>query len=235
VLAALLAITGIRPSKGNALKITQLKLATSNPGKLREYRRLAPDSPISVELMAEFANISPFEESAPTFAEIGAGKALYYSRFTDGVVLAEDSGLVVPALGGAPGVRSARYGGERLTDEDRVQLVLEQMKGKTGSDRRARFVCVTALACEGRPLAVVSDFVEGVLTTEPRGSGGFGYDPIFFVAELGCTTAEASAEDKDRVSHRGKAFRKIISVIQGSNFPCFDNGEGQQLRDARVL
>jgi XTP/dITP diphosphohydrolase len=202
------------------LKIQELKLATSNPGKLREYLRLAPESPISLELMPQFAEVTPFDESAPTFAENGAGKALYYSRFATGVVLAEDSGLVVPALGGAPGVRSARYGGEKATDENRVLLVLEQMKGKSGHQRTARFVCVTALACAGQPFAVVSDFVEGVLTEEPRGSGGFGYDPIFFSPELGRTTAEATPEQKDRISHRGKAFRKILRVISEGEFPA---------------
>jgi XTP/dITP diphosphohydrolase len=202
------------------LKIQKLKLATSNPGKLREYLRLAPESPISLELMPQFAEVTPFDESAPTFAENGAGKALYYSRFATGVVLAEDSGLVVPALGGAPGVRSARYGDEKATDENRVRLVLEQMKGKSGHQRTARFVCVTALACAGQPFAVVSDFVEGVLTEEPRGSGGFGYDPIFFSPELGRTTAEATPEQKDRISHRGKAFRKILRVISGGEFPA---------------
>jgi XTP/dITP diphosphohydrolase len=201
------------------LKIRELKLATSNPGKLREYLRLAPDSPVALELMAGFAELTPFDETAPTFAENGLGKAIYYSRFCNDVVLAEDSGLVVPALGGAPGVRSARYGGENATDHDRLQLVLQHMKGKSGDERTARFVCVTALARAGQPLAVVSDFVEGVLTEAPQGSDGFGYDPIFFSPELGRTTAEASAEEKDRISHRGKAFRKLIGIIRDGEFP----------------
>ena len=209
------------------MKIRELKLATSNPGKLSEYLRLAPDSPVELELMPGFAELTLFEESAPTFAENGAAKAIYYSRFCDDVVLAEDSGLVVPALGGAPGVRSARYGGENATDEDRVQLVLQQMKGKSGDQRGARFVCVTALACAGRPLAVVSDFVEGLLAEEPYGSAGFGYDPIFFSPELGKTTGEASAEEKDRISHRSKAFRKLISIIREGEFPPLRGPEGQ--------
>jgi XTP/dITP diphosphohydrolase len=200
------------------LKIRELKLATSNPGKLREYLRLAPNSPVALQWMSGFAEITPFDESAPTFAENGAGKAIYYSRFCAGVVLAEDSGLVVPALGGAPGVRSARYGGENASDEDRVRLVLQQMKGKSGQERAARFTCVTALAYAGSPLLIVSDFVEGVLTEEPRGTGGFGYDPIFFATELGRTTAEATGEDKDRISHRGKAFRKLIQMISEGDF-----------------
>ena len=197
------------------MNIHRVLLATSNAGKLREYRRLAPDSAIALELLANFAELPAFEESAPTFAENAAGKALHYSRFSEGVILAEDSGLVVPALGGAPGVRSARYAGENASDADRVRKLLSEMSGKAGADREARFVCVAALAQKGRAIAVVSDSVRGLVAEEPRGAGGFGYDPLFLVPELARTFAEAGDDEKDRLSHRGKAFRKLLEIIGG--------------------
>ena len=158
----------------------------------------------------------PFDESAPTFAENAAGKALHYSRLTDELVLADDSGLVVPALGGAPGVHSARYAGAGATDSDRIRKLLDEMRGKQGDARAARFVCVLAVAKRGRVLAVVSDFVPGVLLESPRGTGGFGYDPIFFVPELNQTFAELSYEEKNRLSHRGKAFRRLLEAFSAS-------------------
>jgi XTP/dITP diphosphohydrolase len=198
------------------MKIDHLKLATSNRGKLLEYQRLAPGSRIELEMLPGFSEFPEFEETSPTFAENAAGKALHYSRFTDDAVLADDSGLVVHVLDGRPGVLSARYGGPGATDADRNVKLLGEMAGKT--DRSARFVCVTVLAQKGHAIAVVSDFVEGAITTEPRGAVGFGYDPVFFVPELGTTFAEASAADKDRLSHRGKAWRKLPDFLEGDGF-----------------
>lgn len=189
-------------------------MATSNVGKLREYRRMAPASLLTLELMPGFAELPAFDEAAPTFAENAAGKALHYSQFTDDVVLADDSGLVVRALDGAPGVRSARYAGENASDADRIQKLLVSLADKPGAGRDARFVCVTALAQKGRALAVVSDFAQGEIGHEPRGASGFGYDPIFVVAELRKTLAEATDGEKDRLSHRGKAFRKVLALIE---------------------
>jgi XTP/dITP diphosphohydrolase len=188
-------------------------LASSNPGKLREYRRMAAGSGVEIDLLPDFDRCAEFEESAPTFAENSVGKALHYSQFTPEMVLADDSGLAVSALGGAPGVYSARYAGPGATDADRVRKLLGELKGKEGSERAARFVCVTSLARQGRALAVTSDSVEGTITFEPRGSDGFGYDPVFFSPELGHTFAEATQEEKDRYSHRGKAFRKVLQFI----------------------
>ena len=187
----------------------KLLLASSNPGKLREYRELAGESGIELAGLANLAEIEEFEETAPTFAENAAGKAQYYSRFTGACVLADDSGLVVPALGGAPGVLSARYAGVNATDEDRIHKLLREMKNKKGDERRAKFVCVTALAKQGRLLAVTSDFAQGVLTEAPRGANGFGYDPIFLFPELGRTYAELPNREKNLYSHRGKAFRSM--------------------------
>jgi non-canonical purine NTP pyrophosphatase (RdgB/HAM1 family) len=190
-----------------------LFLATSNPGKLREYRIMTGATGIELLLIPEFEKLPQFEESAPTFAENAAGKAIHYSRFVEGTVLADDSGLVVPALGGRPGIHSARYAGPGASDEDRVLKLLREMEGKEGEERRARFVCVSAVAKNARALAVVSDFVEGILTKEPRGKVGFGYDPIFFFEELGKTYAETTRGEKNRFSHRGKAFRKIVKLL----------------------
>src|ERR1700689_1055467 len=154
-------------------------LASSNPGKLREYRELAGDATLELELLPNFGNIPVFEETAPSFAENSAGKALYYSKFADEIVLADDSGLVVPVLGGAPGVLSARYAGPNATSAERATKLLGEMAGEKGQDRRARFVCVIAIARQGRALAVVSGAAEGLIADEPRGVHGFGYDPIF--------------------------------------------------------
>jgi len=208
-----------RASAGDGRFPLHIFLASSNPGKLREYRQLAQGSPLELDLLPNFREIPQFEESAPTFAENAAGKAIHYSRFTDELVLAEDSGLVVPALGGAPGVYSARYAGPDATDADCVRKLLLAMEGKAGAERRARFVCITVLARQGRVLAVTSDFVEGLITERPRGEGGFGYDPVFLLPDLGRTTAEASEEEKNRLSHRGKAFRKMKDLLTDKNSP----------------
>jgi XTP/dITP diphosphohydrolase len=215
-----------KPSSGVPARVT-LFVASSNPGKLREYRDLALGdiaNTVEIDLLPNFGESPPFDESAPTFAENAAGKALHYSRFVPGIVLGDDSGLVVPALGGAPGVHSARYAGPNATDEDRYRKLLRAMEGKEGSERCARFVCVVAIAKHGRVLTVVSDCARGVLTKEPRGSDGFGYDPIFFFEELRRTYAELSCEEKNRYSHRGKAFRKLLEFLLAPGWPHPDPG-----------
>jgi len=196
-------------------------LATSNPGKLREYSVLADEFGIELALLPDFQKIPSFEESAPTFAENAAGKSLHYSKYAPGIVLADDSGLVVPALGGAPGVHSARYAGPSATDGDRVRKLLREMEAMEGESRRARFVCVTALAQQGRAIAVVSDFAQGTITKEPRGMDGFGYDPVFFFEQLGRTYAEITREEKNKYSHRGKAFRKALEILAAQNSGTF--------------
>jgi len=191
----------------------RLFLASSNAGKLREYVELARGSGVAIELLPRFGEFPSFEESAPTFAENSVGKALHYSRFADEAVLADDSGLEVPVLDGAPGVFSARYAGPGASDADRVQKLLREMRGKEGAERRARFVCVTAVARAGRAIAVVSDLARGVITEEPRGDGGFGYDPIFLFEQLGRTYAELTPAEKNAYSHRGKSFSKLLYML----------------------
>jgi XTP/dITP diphosphohydrolase len=193
----------------------QVFLASSNPGKLREYRVLSGDSPVELALLPNFTEVPLFEETALTFAENSAGKALHYSRFATGTVLADDSGLVDPALGGAPGVYSARYAGPGASDSDRVQKLLREMSALSGDDRKARFVCVTTLAQNGRAVAVLSDSAQGVIAKAPQGSGGFGYDPVFFFPQLGRTYAEITRAEKNQYSHRGRAFRKAIAFLEG--------------------
>lgn len=191
-----------------------LLIATSNAGKLREYRCLAGhDSGVALDCLPDFASLPPFDESAHTFAENAAGKALHYSRYTSELLLAEDSGLVVPVLDGAPGPRSARYGGVGLTDAERVQLLLEALAALPHAGRTARFVAVIALARQGQPVAIFSDFVEGVIAAEPCGSNGFGYDPVFFFPSLQATFAELPPDRKNEHSHRARAFRKVLAFF----------------------
>jgi len=196
----------------------KIQLASSNPGKLREYRELAVGSAFEIELLPAISELPPFDESAPTFAENALGKALHFSRYTNEVVLADDSGVVVPALGGEPGVRSARYAGPNATDADNVQKLLREMADKEADARRARFVCVIAIARQGRALVIASDFVDGSITNEPRGRNGFGYDPVFYFSDIGRTSAEISSQEKNRRSHRGKVFCKVREYLAPMNF-----------------
>jgi XTP/dITP diphosphohydrolase len=195
----------------------KLFLASSNPGKLAEYRELArasaPSVVIDLALLPDFDALPPFEENAPTFAENATGKALHYSRHGHGLVFADDSGLVVPALGGAPGVHSARYAGPQATNSQRIEKLLSEIRDKKGSARAAHFVCAIALAERGRAMAIVTDRVDGEILEAPRGSGGFGYDPVFYFPALEKTFAELPAEEKNQRSHRGKAFRRLLAAL----------------------
>ena len=190
-------------------------MASSNPGKLREYRAMAESAGARVELdfLPNLDSLPEFEEIWPTFAENAAGKALHYGRHAKGIVIADDSGLVVPALGGAPGVHSARYAGPGASDADRIRKLLGEMRGKTGDQRKARFVCVVAAVEDGNMRGLFSASAEGILLDEPRGTAGFGYDPIFFFPELGKTYAEISRAEKNLHSHRGKAFHKALEFL----------------------
>jgi XTP/dITP diphosphohydrolase len=192
----------------------ELVLASGNPGKLREYRVLAAGSRVNLDLLPGFASLVEFPEDAPTFAENAAGKALYYSKHSDEMVFADDSGLVVPALGGAPGVLSARYAGPGATDAQRNQKLLKELQGRSGVERAAYFVCVIAVACRGQCLAVVSGKVDGEILDAPRGEGGFGYDPVFYFPELQKSFAELNPEEKNQYSHRGRAFHRLLEILQ---------------------
>jgi XTP/dITP diphosphohydrolase len=195
----------------------KLFLASSNPGKLKEYRVLAEDAalstPFELALLPEFEALPAFTEDAATFAENAAGKALHYSRFREGMIFADDSGLVVPSLGGAPGVHSARYAGAGATNSQRIEKLLREMHDKHGEERAAHFICAIAVAQKGRALAVVTDRVDGEILQAPRGVRGFGYDPVFYFPALKKTFAELSVEEKNQHSHRGKAFRRLLAAL----------------------
>jgi XTP/dITP diphosphohydrolase len=192
----------------------KLIVASGNPGKLREYRVLSTGHALDLDLLPGFANIPEFPEDAPTFAENSVGKALYYSKHSDEMVFADDSGLVVPALEGAPGVLSARYAGPGASSEQRNTKLLAALSGKARAERAAFFVCVIALAHRGRCLAVVSAEVDGEILETPSGSGGFGYDPVFYFPPLAKSLAELTPEEKNQHSHRGKAFRRLMQVLE---------------------
>ncbi len=196
----------------------KLLFASSNRGKLEEFRALAAGSGVTVDALPEFQSLAAFDESAPTIAENAAGKAIHYSRGAAGLIFADDSGLVVPGLGGTPGVHSSRYAGPEGNAAKNIEKLLRALAGRSGEERRARFVCVLALARGGRMLAVVSASVEGVILEAPRGTGGFGYDPVFLYEPLGKTFAEIPREEKNRLSHRGRAFGKLFSFLE--TFPA---------------
>jgi XTP/dITP diphosphohydrolase len=188
--------------------------ATSNPGKLREFELAAPD----FELRQLPRPVPPPEEHGATFEENAISKAEYYGRFADGYHLfADDSGLEVDALGGAPGVHSARYASSHLNapaaDADNNALLLRQLHGIT--DRTARFVCVIALVKDGKLVNIFRGAVEGRIIDAPRGSGGFGYDPLFYYPPFGCTFGEAFIGDKMLVSHRAQALDAMFTFLRG--------------------
>ena len=196
-------------------KVIRLTVASSNEGKLREYRALAAFAGASIDigLVPNFGALQKFDEAADTFGENAVGKAVHYGAFCSGIVLADDSGLVVPSLGGAPGVHSARYAGPDASDADRMRKLAKAMRGKEGEERRAQFVCVVALVERGEVRGVFSALAEGEVLDAPRGNDGFGYDPIFYSPVLGKTFAEISREEKNQHSHRGKAFRKTLDFL----------------------
>jgi XTP/dITP diphosphohydrolase len=194
----------------------KLYLASGNPGKLRESRALADaaHSSLELDLLPEYTALPEFPETAETFAENAAGKALYYSRACPHIVFSDDSGLVVPALGGEPGVHSARYAGVGASNDKKIAKLLAALRGKHGAERSAHFVCVIAVAQFGRAIAVVSGKVDGEILEAPRGSGGFGYDPVFYFPALGKSFAELPAHEKNTCSHRGNAFRRLIEALE---------------------
>ena len=193
--------------------------ATSNPGKLREFQLAAPD--FDIRKLPQ--SVPPPEETAETFEENAMEKAVYYGQFAEGYLFADDSGLEVDALNGAPGVQSARYAGETATDEDNNALLLKNLSGVT--NRTARFVCVIALVKGGQPVKTFRGSVEGRILAEARGTGGFGYDPLFFHAPFGCTFGEAPIGDKMLVSHRAQALSAMFSFLR-------DNAATSEIRSS---
>ena len=185
-----------------------LLLASTNAGKMREFRRVLPG--VQVLTPHDRGLTFRYEERGATFIDNALGKARHLFAKTGVATVADDSGLVVPALDGAPGVRSARYGGD-ITQERRNLLLLDALAG--ASDRSARFVCCLAVVLAEHRLLVVQETVEGSVISAPRGAGGFGYDPIFRPRGAGETFAEMDDDAKDAISHRGRALRRMRRVL----------------------
>jgi XTP/dITP diphosphohydrolase len=189
-------------------------LATTNPNKLREIRSILGDVPCELVAVDAYPPIAAPDETGRTFEENARLKARYYAAATGAMVVAEDSGLEIDALGGAPGVESARYGGADATYPEKFALIYDALRAKGQKTSRARFVCALALASADAVLFETRGVVEGQIAPAPRGGGGFGYDPIFFYPPYACTLAEASTEQKSAVSHRGQAFRELRQYLK---------------------
>jgi XTP/dITP diphosphohydrolase len=189
--------------------VNRVYCATSNQGKLREFRVLARG--LDIEPLPELASIVAPEETGTTFAENAILKAEYYGRYAPGMLFAEDSGIEVDALSGAPGVFSARFAGEGASDEDNNRLLLERMLQV--ADRRAKYVSVIALADCGKLVQTFRGEVEGRILTAPKGVNGFGYDPLFLYEPRGLTFGEMPAEEKTTITHRARAFAKLLEYV----------------------
>jgi XTP/dITP diphosphohydrolase len=187
-------------------------LCSSNGGKLKELSLASQGSGLEVLSLPRLREISPPDETGETFEDNASQKALYYSHFTSELVVADDSGLEVDALGGRPGVRSARFAGPNATDTDNNALLSELMKGK--ELRTARFVCVVVAAKAGEHVFTGRGEVEGTLLRQPQGETGFGYDPMFFYPPLKRSFAELTAQEKLAVSHRGKAMAELLRFLK---------------------
>jgi XTP/dITP diphosphohydrolase len=192
----------------------QILLATGNQGKIREIMEILDGLPAVIRRLSEFPDLPEAVESGSTFEQNAVLKATHYARLTGLATLAEDSGIEIDALDGAPGVYSARFAGEHGDDQANNAKVLELLGGVPEQRRTGRFRCVAVLTCGDRVVARAEGTVEGRILKSPRGEGGFGYDPLFYVPEMGCTTAELDREQKNRISHRGKALREIRPQIE---------------------
>lgn len=191
--------------------------ATGNPGKLREFQLAGEVLEIDIEPLAGLKNIPAPEEHGATFEENARLKAIYYSGFAPGPLFADDSGLEVDALGGAPGVYSARYAGPNASDDANNELLLERLGGNP--QRRGRFVCVIALAEKGQVKQTFRGEVEGEILRSARGPGGFGYDPLFYYPPFGCSFGEVEGPEKFAVSHRGNALRALLNYLKATSYP----------------
>jgi XTP/dITP diphosphohydrolase len=198
---------------------THVLIATSNQGKLRDFAGAARSHGVEVRCIPAFSTIPPPIEDGSTFEENARKKAQYYSRFVPGkMVLADDSGLVVDALNGAPGVHSARYAADQphladanTDDEENNARVLRELKDVPHDKRSGRFVCVIAAARDEKTLGTFCGIAEGIILDRLQGTGGFGYDPLFYFPPIEKTFAQLSPEEKARYSHRGAAFREFLS------------------------
>jgi len=193
--------------------VIRLLIATTNPNKVREIRQLLAGAGVEIVTLADWPGLPAPDETGATFEDNARAKALYYGAATGELTVAEDSGLSIDRLDGAPGVESARFGGVDLSYPEKFVLIDDALRVKGDRESGARFVCALALVRDGGVLFETRGTIEGRITPEPRGTGGFGYDPIFFYPPYGCTLAEAG-DAKGAVSHRGEAFRKLKAFLQ---------------------
>lgn len=192
----------------------QLLIASNNPGKAAEYRVLLADAGWEVVTPRDVGLRLEVEEPGADYAENARIKAIAFAKASGLVALADDSGIEVDALGGAPGPLSARFGGEDASDEQRVALLLERLAGVPPEKRSARFRCLIAVARPEGEVTLVEGRCEGRIAEAPRGEGGFGYDPVFLLPERGLTMAELPPQEKNAVSHRGRAARRARTVLE---------------------
>ena len=196
------------------MKVERILVATTNGGKEREIRAMLVGLGVEVVGLATFPWVPEHEETGETFAENAAGKAIFYHRITGLPTLGDDSGLMVDLLDGGPGVHSARFVGPGGTDAGRIRGLLAAMRRAGGTPRTARFVCRLAFAAGGRIALAVEGVCEGEIAKSPRGTHGFGFDPVFFVPGLGKTFAELLPEEKNAVSHRARALAAFKEQLQ---------------------
>lgn len=189
-------------------------IATTNAGKLREVRQVLGDLPVELRSLSDWLPLPEPVEDGETFEANAELKARHYARLTGAWSLADDSGLEVHALGGAPGVHSARYAGLQRDDQANNAKLVRDLKNIPPEQRTARFRCAVVLASATEVVGAVSGAVEGLIIDESRGRNGFGYDPHFLVPEFNITTAEMDPEQKNRISHRGLALRRIRPIIE---------------------
>jgi XTP/dITP diphosphohydrolase len=190
-----------------------LAVATTNPGKIREIRHVLDGANIEVRTLADYPPVPEPHETGATFFENARLKALYYAAHTGELTVAEDSGLLIDELGGAPGVNSARYLGDQATYPQRFEHIYRELAARGRPDSTARFICALVLVKDGRILFEAEGRVEGRIAPEPRGTNGFGYDPIFFYPPYGRTLADVDNDRKLAVAHRGHAFRQLREYL----------------------
>jgi XTP/dITP diphosphohydrolase len=195
-----------------------LLLATTNEHKLNEFRVIFRDLPFTLLSLRDLQIDLDVEETGTTFAENAILKARTYAQMADMLALADDSGLEIDALGGAPGIYSARFAGRETTYAERFRLLFARLQDMPLSERTARFRCAIALAEPSGSTRVVEGAIEGLITDPPRGENGFGYDPIFLVPEFGKTTAQLAPAEKNRISHRGRAAEAARRLLE--NWPA---------------
>ncbi|XRG77304.1 XTP/dITP diphosphatase [Rossellomorea sp. GAMAL-10_SWC] len=188
-------------------------IATNNKGKVKDFEALFNPMGFQVKSLKDFPEIQEIEETGTTFEENAVLKAEYLASELNTPVIADDSGLIVDALEGRPGVYSARYAGLHKSDEDNLQKVLSELEGVFPGKRTARFYCALALAVQGKETITVYGTVEGYIANKKRGTNGFGYDPIFFLPELDKTMAELTTNEKGGLSHRANAIKSLMNVI----------------------